>query len=200
MREVDLEALAAGYEYRPTTPAARDRAEAAADASRLGPGTLALDVGAFLGVSWDRPSYGSGTNTHFSFGLRLGARPFGNLPLRAELSLSTDSIARSGSIAAVEVSPWRVESFLLVGLDRSLFHHRGADFRLQALVGPGLAIHRVTFGINEKDHTSWGAEVRGAAQLGMSMRYRRFRLALATLGSVPFDPLARLWLGGGYAW
>jgi len=45
MREVDLEALAAGYDHRPTTPAARVRAEAASDAAGLGPGTLALDVG-----------------------------------------------------------------------------------------------------------------------------------------------------------
>jgi len=45
MPEVDLEALAAGYDHRPATPAARVRAEGAADAARLGPGTLALDVG-----------------------------------------------------------------------------------------------------------------------------------------------------------
>jgi len=45
MPEVDLEALASGYDHRPTTPAAEARAGAAADAARLGPGADALDVG-----------------------------------------------------------------------------------------------------------------------------------------------------------
>jgi demethylmenaquinone methyltransferase/2-methoxy-6-polyprenyl-1,4-benzoquinol methylase len=45
MAEIDLDALAAGYEYRPTTSAAGARAAAAADAASLRPGSLALDVG-----------------------------------------------------------------------------------------------------------------------------------------------------------
>ncbi len=45
MPEIDLDALAAGYEYRPTTPAAGARAAAAADAASLAPGSFALDVG-----------------------------------------------------------------------------------------------------------------------------------------------------------
>ena len=45
MPEVDLEALASGYDHRPTTAAAADRAAAAADAARLGAGSFVLDVG-----------------------------------------------------------------------------------------------------------------------------------------------------------
>ena len=50
MSEVDLEALAAGYDHRPTTAAAKERAGAAADATRLGPGTNVLDVGGGRGA------------------------------------------------------------------------------------------------------------------------------------------------------
>jgi SAM-dependent methyltransferase len=45
MAEVDLERLAAGYVHRQTSEAARQRAAAAAGAARLGPGSVALDVG-----------------------------------------------------------------------------------------------------------------------------------------------------------
>lgn len=49
MDEVDLEALAAGYRHRPPTPASLRRAAAAAGAARLGPGTVAVDVGGGTG-------------------------------------------------------------------------------------------------------------------------------------------------------
>lgn len=45
MSDVDLEALAAGYEHRPVSEADRQRAALAAAAARLGPGRVALDVG-----------------------------------------------------------------------------------------------------------------------------------------------------------
>ncbi|MCJ7726972.1 MAG: class I SAM-dependent methyltransferase [Acidimicrobiia bacterium] len=50
MAEVDLEALAAGYEHRKTTPAALARAAAAADAAHLGSGSVAIDVGGGRGL------------------------------------------------------------------------------------------------------------------------------------------------------
>jgi SAM-dependent methyltransferase len=45
MGDVDLERLAAGYRHRPASRAAVRRAAAEAAAARLGPGTVALDVG-----------------------------------------------------------------------------------------------------------------------------------------------------------
>lgn len=45
MADIDLEALAAGYAHRVTTPDSLARAAAAADAAGLGPRSVALDIG-----------------------------------------------------------------------------------------------------------------------------------------------------------
>ena len=45
MADIDLEALAAGYAHRVATPESLARAAAASDAARLGPGSVALDIG-----------------------------------------------------------------------------------------------------------------------------------------------------------
>jgi len=45
MADIDLEALAAGYRHRRVSPASLGRAAAAADAARLAPGSVAIDVG-----------------------------------------------------------------------------------------------------------------------------------------------------------
>jgi SAM-dependent methyltransferase len=45
MVEVDLDVLAAAYDWRPPSPGSASRAAAAADAGRVGPGAVVLDVG-----------------------------------------------------------------------------------------------------------------------------------------------------------
>lgn len=45
MAEIDLDALAAGYDHRPISEAGRSRARAAAAAAGLGPGRIVADVG-----------------------------------------------------------------------------------------------------------------------------------------------------------
>lgn len=157
-----------------------------------------LDVGLLVGMAMSPRSTETGTDKHVAAGLRAGVHHLFELPLRAEVTVTTDSIGRGESVAAIGISPWRVETLLLAGLDYTLADRGDVDMRLEALAGPGLSLYRIRYTVEEEGSASWLAQARLAARVGVALRYDRLRVDLSVVGALPLDPLARIWIGAGY--
>jgi hypothetical protein len=157
-----------------------------------------LDVGLLIGMAMSPRSTETGTDKHLTAGLRAGVHGLLDLPLRAEITVTTDSIGRGESVAAIGISPWQVETLLLAGLDYTLADRGDVDIRLEALAGPGLSLYRIRYTVEEEGSASWLAQARLAARVGVAMRYDRLRVDLSVVGGYPLDPLARIWIGASY--
>jgi hypothetical protein len=157
-----------------------------------------LDVGLLIGMAMSPRSTETGTDKHLTAGLRAGVHRLLDLPLRTEITVTTDSIGRGESVAAIGISPWQVETLLLAGLDYTLADRGDVDMRLEALAGPGLSLYRIRYTVEEEGSASWLAQARLAARVGVAMRYDRLRVDLSLVGALPLDPLVRIWIGASY--
>jgi hypothetical protein len=157
-----------------------------------------LDVSVLLGAAMSRRSVSGGHDQHLTTGLRLGAHRLYGLPLRVEVTATTDSLGRGESVAGVGISPWQIETLVLAGLDYTLTDRGELDMRVEALAGAGLNSYRIRYAVEEEGSASWTVQPRLAARAGVVMRYQRFRLGASLVGTLPLDPVARLWLGAGY--
>jgi hypothetical protein len=165
------------------------------------PPELGLDVSGHAGIGLRQPSTNDGIGVGFAYGASVGydaGRLIADLPVRTELSFSSDTFGGGQGVDAVDVNTWQGELMALFGLDWVALRWSDQGLRLQLLGGPGLRVTRVNIRVLEDNDTTWSAEAFGGLVGGVLWDVGPASVGLRVMWGAPRPRLLQAYLSGAW--
>ena len=138
----------------------------------------------------------------FHFGISAGYSFQSNLdlPLRAELMLSSSNAGPPGGegVEAVQVSRLDTDLAVLVGGGWTAVVKGLMSAGVEGLVGPRFRLIKVSTSVYDvsENHYASGLAAKGVA--GLFMTFKALRLSMRTAICLPWDRTVELWVATGY--
>jgi hypothetical protein len=160
------------------------------------PPELGIDVSAHAGLGLREQSDGDGIDLGLAYGVSGGydiGQLLGDLPLRAELALLSDTFGGGRGVRAVDVDSWQGELMALAGLDWLALPQ---GLRLQLLAGGGLRVTWVRIQVQGQSDTTWSAAAFAGLVGGVAWDLGPASVGVRAMWGLPRPRLAQVYAFG----